>query len=240
MIKFIIIEDGANSLEVMNRSITKVMMNYNIDYKVEKYKQYNDNLKKTINEDNYTKIYLIDIELPEISGLEIASEIREIDDDSTIIFVTAHPECKDDIFHSRLKAIDFISKYVNYNIRLEETLEYVLKKLYKNKEITFNFGHNYYTLLYKEINYIEKDQSLNKCIIHLINDDVKYVSKTITKLKEELGDPFFRTHKSCLVNTSNIKRIDEANCIIYFKNGDNTDLLAPTLRKELKEYVANH
>ena len=41
MIKFIIIEDGANSLEVMNRSITKVMMNYNIDYKVEKYKQYN-------------------------------------------------------------------------------------------------------------------------------------------------------------------------------------------------------
>lgn len=240
MIKFVIVEDGANSLAVMNRSVTKVMMNYNIDYKVEKHTRHNSELSKTINDDKYTKIYLLDIELPEISGLEIASEIREVDDDSTIIFVTAHPECRDDIFYSRLKAIDFISKYVNYNKRLEETIEYVIKKMYKNKEITLSFGHNYFTLLYKEINYIEKDPSLNKCIIHLINDDVKYVSKTITKLKEELGDPFFKTHKACIVNTSNIKRIDEANCIIYFKNGDNTDLLAPTLRKELKEYVANH
>ena len=33
-----------------------------------------------------------------VGGLEIASEIREIDDKSYIIFVTSHPECKNDIF----------------------------------------------------------------------------------------------------------------------------------------------
>ena len=49
-----------------------------------------------INEIN-TKIYILDIELPIVSGLEIASEVREMDDDSIIIFVTAHPECKNDI-----------------------------------------------------------------------------------------------------------------------------------------------
>ena len=51
---------------------------------------------------------------------------------------------------------------------------------------------------------------------------------------------FFQTHKSCLVNLSNIRNIDYANCIIYFRNGENTDLLTITARKGLKKNVGNY
>ena len=121
MLKFIVCEDDAEELNIAVQTITKSMMKYaDIEYKVEKFQRYNEKLEKIINEPFDTKIYLLDIELPVVGGLEIASEIREIDDKSYIIFVTSHPECKNDIFFSRLEAIDYISKQYRYQERVEE------------------------------------------------------------------------------------------------------------------------
>lgn len=240
MIKFILCDDSTNALDRASQAVTKTMMNYDIEYRIHKFTRFDDKLKEMIKEETDTKIYILDIELPIVSGLEIASEIREIDDDSIIIFVTAHSECKNDIFYSRLQAIDFISKYHRYEERLGQTIEHVLKKLCKNKSIDFTYGHVYNKIFYKEINYIEKSPSQNKCIIHLTNKDEKFISDTIMKLKQDLGSPFFQTHKSCLVNLDNIKFIDYAKFTIYFKNGDSTLLLTPAARKELRKRVGSY
>ena len=216
------------------------MMNHELEYKILKFTDYNKNLKSIIKDPNDIKIYILDIELPIVSGLEIGSEIREIDDDSKIVFVTAHPECKDDIFYSRLDAIDFISKYYKYEERLESTIEHIIKKLYKNRTLDFTYNYVFYRIFYKEITYIEKSPSQNKCIIHLLNGEEKFISTTISKLKKELGDMFYQTHKSCLVNLSNIKKIDFAKFTIYFKNGKSTDLLALPARKGLRKRVGLH
>ena len=240
IIKFITCDDNAESLEIASKTITKVMMNYDIEYKICKFTKYTDKLKEIINDEFNIKIYILDIELPLISGLEIASEIREIDDNSTIIFVTAHSECKNDVFYSRLQAIDFISKYHRYDERLEQTIDHILKKIYKDKTLNFTYNYVYNKLLYKEINYIEKLPSQNKCLIHLANGEEKQIGTTITKLKEELKPIFHQTHKSCLVNLTNIKYIDYANFTIYFKNGNSTNLLTPSARKELKKHVTNY
>lgn len=240
MIKFIICDDNTQVLEKANQTITKVMMNYDSDYKVCKFTKYDEKLKEIIKDKFDIKIYILDIELPKISGLEIASEIREDDDDSIVIFVTAHSECKNDIFYSRLQAIDFISKYYCYQQRLEETIEHVIKKIYRNRCLEFTYNHVYNKVLYKEISYIEKSTSQNKCIIHLMNGTEKFINLTITKLKEELGKGFYQTHKSCLINLSNIKKIDYPRLTVYFINGDHTDLVTPSSRKELKQLVGNY
>lgn len=239
MIKFIICEDNVDALERTSQTVTKTMMKYDIEYKIYKFTKYDSKLKEQIKDEFNTKFYILDIELPIVSGLEIASEIREVDDDSTIIFVTAHSECKNDIFYSRLQAIDFISKYHRYQERLEETINHVLQKMYKNKTLDFAYNHVYTRLLYKEINYIEKSPLQNKCVIHLVNGNEKYIVTSITKLKEKLSPMFFQTHKSCLVNLDNIRQIDYANYTIYFKNGDKTTLVAPSARKELKKIVGD-
>ncbi len=240
MIKFVICDDNKEALDIANKAVTKAMMNYEIEYKVLKFQKYDDKLKETIRDELSTKIYILDIELPVVSGLEIASEVRETDDDSIIIFVTAHPECKNDIFYSRLEAIDFISKYYKYEERIEETIKHIMQKKFKNKTFDYTYGHVFNRILYKEINYIEKEQLQNRCIIHLINKEKKYVAETLTSLKKKLSPMFFQSHKSCLVNLSNIKYIDYVNFTIYFKNGDSTNLLTPTARKELKKIVGDY
>ena len=50
---------------------------------------------------------------------------------------------------------------------------------------------------------------------------------------------FYQTHKSCVVNTDNIRDIEFSKFIIHFKNGDTTNLLTPSARKELKERVGD-
>ncbi len=240
MIKFIICDDNKEALEIANRSVTKAMMDYDIEYKVLKFTKYDEKLKEQIKDNLNTKIYILDIELPVVSGLEIASEIRETEDDSVIIFVTAHPECKNDIFYSRLEAIDYISKYYRYEERIAETIEYIMKKMYRNKTFSYTYNHIHNKLLYKEINYIEKEQLQNRCIIHLVNKDKKIIPTTILKIKKELSPMFFQSHKSCLVNVDNIKFIDYKNYTIYFKNGDSTNLLSFEARKELRKIVGDY
>ena len=240
MIKFIICDDNKEALDIANKSVTKAMMNYDIEYKVLKFAKYDEKLKEQINDELNTKIYILDIELPGVSGLEIASEIREMEDDSIIVFVTAHPECKNDIFYSRLEAIDYISKYYKYEERIEETIKHILNKKYRNNTFSFTYNHVYNKLLYKEITYIEKEPSQNRCIIHLMNKDEKTIAKTILNIKKELGTMFFQTHKSCLVNIDNIKVIDYKNYTIYFKNGDSIDLLSFEARKELRQIVGDY
>ena len=239
MIKFIICEDNLDTLERTSQTVTKSMMKYDIEYKVYKFPKYTNELSKLINETGDVKIYILDVELPGISGLEIASEIREDDDDSIIIFATAHPDYRDDIFYSRLSAIDCIPKQQLYQERLQNTIEYVIDKKYKNKSISIISKHNHCKILYKEINYIEKCQMQNKCIIHLVDGETKEVTTSIAKMKEQLGNTFFQTHKSCLVNLKNIKNIDYSNCIITFQNGDKTTLFAVATKKELREHARN-
>lgn len=237
MLKFILCEDNMEELDTASKTIVKTMMNYDIDYKICKFRKYSKELTEEINNPFNSKIYILDIELPIVSGLEIASEIREEDDESSIIFVTAHPECKNDIFYSRLQATDFISKHKMYPERLKETIEYILDKKYKNKTFEFTTNHIHTIVKYKEINYIEKCQMQNKCRIHLVDGQEKTFVGTVTEIKEKLGNRFYRSHKSCIVNLDNIKEVDFPNFTIYFENGDSTNLLAPNSRKELRKHA---
>ena len=114
-----------------------------------------------------------------------------------------------------------------------------MTKIYRNKCLVYSFNHVYNRLLLKEIDYVEKSSEQNKCIIHLTNGKEKYIVSSLTKLEEEFKPLFFKTHKSCIVNLSNIKYIEFSKYIIHFKSGKSTDLLTISARKELKEYVGN-
>lgn len=239
MIKFVVCEDNNEVLENVGQYIVKTMMNYDIEYKIIKFNRYDNKFKKVINDDLDTKIYILDVELPGVSGLEIASEIREVDDDSKIIFVTAHSECKNDIFYSRLGVIDFISKFQHYEKRLCETIEYIINKIYRENVLSFTSNYSKVKLRYREINYIEKVSTQNRCIIHEINGNEKYITASIIRLKDILEPLFIQSHKSCLVNKDNIKEVDFSKGVIYFKNGDSTDLVTVAGRKVLREFVGD-
>lgn len=240
MLRFIICEDNKDFMERIAQIINKVMMPYNFEYKISKFTEYNKEVEEIITKKNEQKIYVLDVELPDISGLEIASEIRTEDLDSTIMFITSHPECQNDIFYSRLLAIDYINKDRLWSDRFEKTITYAIKNLNKRRILSFEFNYNSFRLPIDRILYIEKVQDNQKCTINM-EDGSKYeMISTITNLKDKLGPSFYQSHKSCLVNVEKIKRINYADNTITFQNDKSVYLLSNRNKKGLKEYVANY
>ena len=240
MLRFIICEDNQDYLDKIAIIINKVMMPYNFEYKINKYKEYNKEVEEYIVRKHEQKIYVLDIELPDVSGLEIASNIREVDLESMIIFVTSHPECQNDIFYSRLLAIDYINKNKLWKDRLEKTIKYAVKNINNRRILSFDYNYNSYRLSISDILYVEKIPEHQKCVI-VMEDASKYeIVSSITKLKEKLGPSFYQTHKSCLVNIEKIKKINYHEGTITFDNNQTLYLLSTRNKKGLKEYVANY
>lgn len=240
MLRFVVCEDNKEFLSRIGNVITKVMMPYNFEYKINKFTQYNKEVEEIISKREEIKIYILDIELPEVSGLEIASKIREDDLESIVIFITSHPEYKNDIFYSRLLAIDYISKVKFWEERLEDTINYTIKMLNKKDVLIFEYNYNSYRIPYDSILYIEKMSDDRKCLIYTEDNKCFEMVATISSLLEKLSPNFFRSHKSCIINLNKVKSINYIENMVTFNNGVSAYLISNRNRKKLKEYVGNY
>ena len=240
MLRFIVCEDNKDFSSRLCNVVNKIMMPYNFEYKINKFAICNKELGEIIRKKHEQKIYILDIELGEISGLEIASKIREKDLESIIIFVTSHSECKDDIFYSRLLAIDYISKDRFWESRLEDTLRYTVKALNKKRVLAYEYNYTSYRITLDDILYIEKVQDNPKCTIYTEDGNECGILSSISELSQKLGPNFFQSHKSCIINIDKIKKINYADNTITFINNKCVYLLSNRKKKELKEYVANY
>lgn len=236
MLNIVIYEDNENFMNKNVDTINKAMANSDIDYRIHKFSKYTKKLDEIIHDDTVKKIYILDVEMEGVSGLEIASRIREDDWDSIIIFATAYSKYQNDVFYTRLMVLDFICKYTGYDERLKDDIEASLKIIYKQRTFVFSYNHVVYRIPYDHICYIEKEPIIKRCIIHTNNNQF-YIVKSINWLEENLGNDFIRTHQSCIVNINNIKEIDFSTNTITFKNGDSTNLLTEKKKKEVKYYV---
>lgn len=240
MLRFIVCEDNKDFLSRLCNSINKTMMPYNFEYKISRFTNYTKEVSEIIKRKNEQKVYVLDIELGDISGLEIASEIRENDLESIIIFVTAHNECKNDIFYSRLLAIDYIPKDRLWKDRFESTILYTIRAINRRRVLSFEFNYNSYRVPFDDILYIEKVQDNQKCIINTENGNQYEIIATISDLSTRLGPNFFQSHKSCIINIDKIKKINYADNTITFINNECVYLLSNRKKKQLREYVANY
>ena len=236
MLNIIIYEDKEVFMKKNINSINIALANTDIDYRIHKFTSYSSKLEELINNREIKKVYILDVEMDGISGLEVASRIREDDWDSVIIIATAYDKYRNDVFYTRLMVLDFICKYSGYEKRLMEAVKTALKIIYRQKTFIFKYNHVVYRIPYNHICYIEKEPIIKRCIIHTLNNDF-YIVKSINWLNENLGSDFLKTHQSCIVNLNNIKEIDLSTNTIIFKNGDSTGLLAERKKKEVKQYV---
>lgn len=240
MLRFVVCEDNKDFLGRLCNAINSILMPYNFEYKIDKFTGYNKEISEIIKRKYEEKVYILDVELGDVSGLEIASQIREKDLDSIIIFVTGHKQYKDDIFYSRLLAIDYVVKDCLWEDRFKSTIDYTIKKVNRRRVLSYDFNYNSYRIPFDDILYIEKVQDSLKCIINTESGNKYEINSTIGELIKTLGPNFFQSHKSCIVNIDKIRKINYVDNTITFINGECVYLLSNRKKKALKEYVANY
>ena len=233
MINFIICDDNKYVRELNESIISKIAMPYDFNYTVYSFDKYNNKFKKLITSSEDINIYILDLELPGKSGIDIAREIRQIDWDSIIIILTSHDELELKLLKEKLLIFDFISKFDNYETRLIDTINMVLDKINTKKIITFKSNKELHHVMLDNIYYIYKDNFSDKSIIVTSNDSYP-INESLNSFVKKLDDRFFQTHRACYVNINKITSVDFENNVIYFSNKISTDYLSRNNKKELR------
>lgn len=235
MVNFVIYEDNEMIRKNYVKVIHKFMGKSDVLYKTYQFSSYDNNVKSFIKDNVGHNIYILDIEVPGKSGLDLAREIRASGDaESQLIIVTAHKELLDNTFSNRSLVLNFVSKYDNCEEHLLSALTNAYTMATRYKSYVFKNEGELYRIPYDDILFFETEPRYGKVKIVTKNQQFS-LKKTISSILEELNDPrFMKTHKSCIINLYNIEKIDLIDLVIYFNNSVETALLSRNYKKELQ------
>lgn len=238
MISFAVCDDEKEFRRKVVKSIDKLFMKNSIDYTIKEFSGYDSNLEDFIYQPITSKIYVLDIEMNNgISGIDIARKIRKNDWNSIIIMVTSHADLGYDALKAQIMLLAFISKYDECEKNLNSVLKKAITMIGNKKVLMFETNGISHRIYLDDILYVTKDTVDRKCIIKTTYSEFT-ANRTMNQMIEELDGRFFLSHRSCLVNTDKIKKIDWKQNIIYFDQNECIDLLARDKRKGLKEFVS--
>ena len=219
MINFIVCEDNPIVLEKNIKTINNLMFSNNLEYKIYSFTDYNSELQDLINNNLDNKIYILDIELEDSSGIDIARKIRKNDWSSLIIFSTAHFELFPHVFSDKLMIFDYITKYDDYENNLYKTLEKSIDIITHNNTISFKIGSDYHNIKINTILYLTYDKYSRKTIIKTFDNEY-YINDTLSSFEESLNKDFTRINRAYIVNMLNVRKINYNERIIEFNNGE--------------------
>lgn len=201
MINFVVCEDNKIILQRNIDIINKVMFNNNLSYRVYPFSRYNDELKEVIKSLKDRKIYILDIELENTSGIEIAKEIRDVDLESFIVISTAHTEYLPYTLKSKLLIFDFVSKFDDYENSVSRVIERILAVYPGTNKLVIEDNQVITELDFDIIVSLKYDNSLRKTIIST-EDRIYEVNKPLVFFTKRLDNRFQRQDDGIILNVS--------------------------------------
>lgn len=242
MINFIIYEDDYNASEFFKSIIHEFIGGNNDSYKIVSFSRYDDNLIEKTTSLIGKKIFILDVEVPGKTGLDLAREVRTSGDWlSQIIIVSNFEKYEKDTFTSKLLALNFISKKNNVRDCLKDTLNLAYEIISTHSAYAFQYNGEFYQIPYHDILYFEKDLNDNYC--YLVTNKSKYkIKETITNIEKRLKRDlcFFKSHRSCIINLDNIYSIELNSNTITFIDGKKINLLSRSKKSILKKKLVDN
>ena len=160
---------------------------------------------QVLNKASGSDIFFLDIEMPGMSGIQVAQELRANNKRAKIIFVTGYEEYQSAAF--QLHAFSYLIKpFTEADIKrqLEDAIEY-LHNDQETPEILFHTTDGDIRLSPEQIIFIEYKS--RKVEIHTATSKyvAGYTMKQVTELLEK--HPFVSSHQNFLVNLMHVRRI---------------------------------
>ncbi|WP_249028765.1 LytR/AlgR family response regulator transcription factor [Tannockella kyphosi] len=187
-------------------TIISLLDNYQIKHNQEITYDAFDNAKTLLNSisKHSYDLLLLDIVMPEISGIEVASKIREFDKDIPIVFLTMSPEFA--ITSYRLHAKDYLLKPVDKKLLFD-----ILDSLKETKEdfILIKSNDAIKQIVLNDIVYIEVVS--RKVWIYLKDGTTMVSPGTLFQLEAKLSMycQFYKPHRCYLINFEHVIKIDK-------------------------------
>ena len=211
-------------------------------------------------------VVLLDIQMPGLTGFEVARQLLERGVPSHVVFVTAFDQYAIEAFE--VSAVDYLLKPVEparlaqmiqrvrrlvagqrgatdgpraRNEELERIVQYVAERQSRRDRLAIKVGERFLLVQAEEIVYA----SLADEVITIVTGSVSGTSnyRTLDELHSHLDSAvFWRVHRSHLVNINKIKEIVpwfSRNYILRMKDGKGTEIPVSRMQtKRLREYLS--
>lgn len=212
MIKVVICEDELNQQKLLEEYLNDILKNCTEVYEILTYKSGEDLLN------NYPKdvdIFLLDIQMGSITGMDVARKIREIDKKSVeIIFTTSLIEYIQEGYEVR--AYRYLLKPIKYEDLKTHIVSCIRDIEQMDKYLVINNKSDIKRIKHSQIIYIEiqkKDMT-----IHTISGDY-LIKASMDKIEKEIDNvKFYRCHKSFLINLEYVDSLKQYSAIL--ENGE--------------------
>lgn len=212
MIKIVICEDEKQQQKLLKEYLDKIFYDLSLEYELnifssgeELFNNYPENID----------IFLLDIQMDKINGMDVAKKIREIDDKKVeIIFTTSLIEYVQEGYEVR--AYRYLMKPIKCD-DLKKHINSCVKEINEKREnyIIINNKNDTCKINIPDITYIEIQKK--NMTIHTENKEYT-VKFSMEKIEKELSNyNFFRCHRSFLVNISFIENIKQYVAILENK-----------------------
>ncbi len=182
-------------------------------------------------------IALLDIDMPNLNGLEAAKIISKTSPKVKFVFITAYMEYAVDSFC--VHPYDYLLKPIDIE-KFEEVLsELILQELKQSKQasldmITVKNKSTSLMIPTKDIIFFEKVDK--EIVIHTHKEEYS-IGKSLTELENSLNANFLRVHQSFIVNTrfiTEIKNIGNRSFCIKFNDSKKTAYMSRYKFEKLK------
>ena len=210
-------------------------------------------------------VVLLDIQMPGLTGFEVARQLLEREVGCHVVFVTAFDQYAIEAFE--VSAVDYLLKPVEparlaqmiqrvrrlvtaernnadgpiANQELERIVQYVAERQSRRERLAIKVGERFLLVQAEDIIYASLADELVAIVTSSVVGTSNY--RTLDELHSHLDPTVFRrVHRSHIVNINKIKEIVpwfNRNYILRMKDGKGTEIpVSRTQSKRLREYLS--
>lgn len=231
MLKIAVVDNAESARDQMKTLLQRYQDNHSITFQTSFFSSGTDLTR------NYQPIFdliFLDIEMPNKDGMTVAQEIRLVDSNVTLVFVTRMGQYA--LNGYEVRAMDFLVKPVSYaafEVRMNHLLDHLRKR--EEKSLLLSTKDGMRKVAVSELIYIEVMK--HKLLYHTV-DGIFETSNSMKNAEAELdGCHFARCDNSFLVNLKFVSWVGQKELLV----GNETLKLSRTRRKafllELTNYI---
>lgn len=215
MLQIAICDDQPRELDLITTYIKEYLVTHSLEAEIKKF-SHPDKLLTSIETENF-HLYILDIVMPMVSGIELGKNIRRVDHEAQIIYATTEPQFALQAYDAN--PINYLIKPIDKQ-RLFDTLTFAITKIELSEEqkITVKTAENLRVLKLSEILCCEYR---SHTVLFTLTSGEVISSRTIRERFAKYSMPllkdvhFLQCHTSYIVNMRRVECFTKDRFILH-------------------------